>query len=429
MTRALLALLLWLSVAACAAGPSNRADAADDARRQILVLLNLPAEHFRPDSSYSGGYGGGVGHGARRAVAARLAHEHGLTLVTDWPMPVLGVDCYVMQIPAGGAGERTPERLAQALSRDARVAWAQPMNVYYAHGSEVASAVRHDDALYPTQPAANAWRLSELHELATGRNLRVAVVDSGVEQTHPDLAGQVVVAENFVDGRPYAAERHGTAVAGIIAARADNGIGIAGIAPRARLMALRACWQESPEDTLCTSLSLAKALHFAITHEAAVVNVSLSGPKDRLLAQLIDAALARGITLVAAFDPGSPDGGFPASHGGVWAVTDDASRAGGHVLLAPGRDVPTTVPHGGWQVLNGASYASAHVAGLAALLRELGGSRSAAPDESGLVLLLTGDIDTCATLMRVTGPRLCSCAVVRSHTAAAPATRPGLDHP
>jgi len=428
MRRALLALLVCFC-AACVAAPAGPAATADDARRQILVLLHLPVEHFRADSNYSGGYGGGVGHGARRALAARLAHEHGLTLVTDWPMPVLGVDCYVMQIPAGSTDERTPERLAQTLSRDARVAWVQPMNVYRAQGSELASAVRHDDPLYATQPAAHAWRLSELHELATGRGVRVAVVDSGVEQAHPDLAGQVVVAENFVDGRPYAAERHGTAVAGIIGARADNGIGIAGIAPQARLMALRACWQESADDTLCTSLSLAKALHFAITHDADVVNVSLSGARDRLLAQLIDAALARGITLVAAADPRLPRGGFPASHAGVWAVTDDAARAQGQVLLAPGRDVPTTVPHGGWQVLSGASYASAHVAGLAALLRELGGARSPAPDDSSLVLLPTGDIDTCATLMRVIGPRLCSCAAVRSRTAAAPATRHGLDTP
>jgi subtilisin family serine protease len=429
MTRALLFLLLWFLAAACEAGQTRPADAADDASRQILVLLNLAPEHFRPGSNYSGGYGGGVGHAARRAVAARLAQEHGLTLVTDWPMPVLGVDCYVMQIPPSGAEERTPERLAQTLSRDARVAWAQPMNVYHAHGSEVAFAVRHSDPLYPTQPAANLWRLSELHELATGRNVRVAVVDSGVEPSHPDLAGQVVVVENFVDGRPYAAERHGTAVAGIIGARADDGIGIAGIAPQANLMALRACWQESADDTRCTSVSLAKALHFAIMDKAEIVNLSLSGPKDRLLAQLIDAALSRGMTLVAAADPALPDGGFPASHAGVWAVTDDAARARGHVLLAPGRDVPTTVPHGGWEVLTGASYASAHVAGLAALLRELGGSPPAAARGARLALLPTGAIDTCATLMQVIGPRPCSCARVRSGSAAAPATRPGVDHP
>ncbi|MEI4902441.1 S8 family serine peptidase, partial [Klebsiella pneumoniae] len=90
--------------------------------------------------------------------------------------------------------------------------------------------------LFPFQPAAHAWRLSDLHEISTGRSVRVAVVDSMVDLAHPGLAGQVVVSENFVSGRPGVAEQHGTGVAGIIAARADNGVGIAGVAPQARLM-------------------------------------------------------------------------------------------------------------------------------------------------------------------------------------------------
>jgi subtilisin family serine protease len=361
-----------------------------------------------------------MGHGARRALAARLAREHGLTLVTDWPMPLLGVDCYVMTIaPGQESADRTPQKVAEALSRDARVVWAQAMNLYRTRGptnGSTGAALGHNDPLYPLQPAAHVWRLAELHELATGRGVRLAVVDSGVDQAHPDLAGQVSIAENFVEGRPYAVERHGTAVAGIIVARANNGIGIAGIAPQATLMALRACWQESPDNTLCTSLSLAKALHFAIAQRAAVVNVSLSGPKDRLLGQLIDAALSRGITVIAAADSASPDGGFPASHAGVWAVTDNASDARGQVQHAPGRDIPTTVPGGGWQVVGGASYAAAHVAGLAALLHELGGIL---PIQHIFVLLPSGDIDTCATLMRLTGPRVCSCAGEPSRSAAA----------
>ena len=79
--------------------------------------------------------------------------------------------------------------------------------------------------------------------------------------------GQVALKENFVDGRRELPEEHGTAVAGIIAARADNGVGIVGVAPNARLLALRACWQESSQATVCTSLSLAMALHFAIAHD------------------------------------------------------------------------------------------------------------------------------------------------------------------
>ena len=427
MTRVLYAALVWLALA-CAGAAANPADAAEDAVRQVLVLLNLPPQHYRPDTDYSGVYGAAPGHAARRRLASQLAREHGLTLVTDWPMPLLGVDCYVMQIPAGDAPERTPERVAEAISRDPRVAWAEPMKVYRGQEAGRSAIALHNDPLYPVQPAAQVWRLAELHELATGRGVRIAIVDSGVQTEHPDLAGQVVAAENFVDGRPYVAERHGTAVAGIVGALADNGIGIAGVAPQAKLLALRACWQQSL-DTLCTSLGLAKALHFAVTHEAVVINLSLSGPKDRLLGQLVDAALSRGITVVAAADPALPDGGFPASHAGVWAVADNASGLSARVLHAPGRDVPTTVPGGGWQLLSGSSYASAHVAGLAALLRELAAAPSSPVDSSSLVLLAAGQIDTCATLMRVAGPRVCSCAVVRSRTVAAPATRPGLDRP
>jgi hypothetical protein len=428
MTRAFVAALLWLA-AFCAGAAWAAHDDAEDARQQILVLLKLPPEHFRPDVAYSSGYGADMGRASRRALASRLAREHGLVMVTGWPMPLLGVDCYVMKIPPGRSPDRTPDQLAEALSRDVRVAGAQPMNIFRTHARESNPALGHNDPLYRLQPAARVWRLAELHELATGRGVSVAVVDSGVEQAHPDLAGQVSVAENFVEGQTYAVEQHGTAVAGIIGARADNGVGITGIAPQATLMALRACWQKSAEETLCTSLSLAKALHFAITHKAAVVNVSLSGPQDRLLGQLIELALSRGITVVAAADPASPDGGFPASHAGVWAVTDHASGQGAHVLLAPGQDTPTTAPGGGWQMVSGSSYAAAHVAGLAALLHELGGAQGAVPIHQVLVQLASGDIDTCATLMRVVGPRECSCAGKLSRAASAPATAPGLKQP
>src|SRR5258706_13081491 len=98
--------------------------------------------------------------------------------------------------------------------------------------------------------------------MATGRNVLVGVVDSQLERSHPGLVGQVRVARDFARGPPSLGEQHGTGVAGIIAARADNGIGIVGVAPGASLMALRACWQPSPTApaTICDSLTLAQAL-------------------------------------------------------------------------------------------------------------------------------------------------------------------------
>ena len=408
MRYAIATLLLWLAAAwAVAADPV----AIGDPKQQVLVLLQMPPEHFRPDGNYAGSYGDGAGRNARRGIATQLAREHGLTLVTSWPMPVLGADCFVMAVPTSAA----PETVAQALSRDRRVMWAQAMNIYQAQGRG------RDDPLYAVQPAARAWHLSELHEVATGRGVRVAIVDSGVDEQHPDLLGQVALAANFVDGRPALAEAHGTGVAGIISARADNGVGIVGIAPQARVLALRACWQTPSNATLCTSLSLAMALHFAITHDAQIVNLSLSGPPDRLLANLLDVAIARGITLVAPVDAAAAGGGFPASHAGVVAVAADAGIRG--ALLAPGRDVPTSVPGARWQLVSGSSYAAAHVSGLYALLRELGagGSSIRLPTTAVLVLDSGGGIDTCATVMRASRACVCDCAVARA-TGSVPAS-------
>jgi hypothetical protein len=394
-------LALWLGscgVAAADAAPSS------DWARQVLVLLRLPPGHFRANSDYSGGYGDELGRSARQRIASRLAKEQGLTLVTDWPMPLLGVDCYVMRVPEN----RSVEEVAALLSRDQRVSWAEPMQVFHAQGS----AAAYNDPLFPAQPAMREWRLAELHEISTGQNVRVAVIDSRVDVAHPDLAGQVQLAEDFAPTHAGGAEQHGTGVAGIIAARAGNGIGIVGVAPRARLMALRACWQlpAPPSATVCDSLSLAKAIYFAITHNAQVINLSLSGPSAPLLAKLLDVAMARGVTVVSAVDTALPGGGFPASHAGVVAVADESmGAAAGGTFVAPGRGVPTTQPGGRWYLVNGSSYAAAEVSGLFALLRE----RSARPP--GALALVSsraggGAIDACATLLRAVGPCGCTCA-------------------
>lgn len=378
---------VWLAAAGAAWAQPPAENGADAADRQVLVLLRLPAEHFRGGQAYGGGYGDGAAQAARQRIAARLARTHGLTMVTDWPMPLVGVDCFVMQAPAG----RTAEAAAAALSRDRSVAWAEPMQVYRALAAP-------NDPLFRLQPAASAWRLAELRGVATGRDVRVAVIDSAVDATHPDLAGQIVARQDFVAGRPGAAEQHGTAVAGVIAAVADNRLGVAGVAPGSRLMALRACWQRGADDTVCDALSLAKALHFAVERGAQVINLSLGGPPNVLLGRLIDAATARGVVVVGAVDPALAGGGFPASHSGVVAVAAGAGPPGSYA--APGRDVPTTQPGGGFGLVSGSSYAAAHVSGLYALMRER--SRRGAPPR--LVSARGGAIDACATLRACAPP-------------------------
>jgi subtilisin family serine protease len=385
------------------------------AERQLLVMLRVPPPHFRPDANYLGGYNTQVGRAARQRVAEGLATKFKLRIVDDWPMPSLGVDCFVMEASEDAA----MRQLVEEIALDRQVAWVQSMNLYH--------LLSHNDPLFPLQPTAKAWHLAEIHQLATGRNVRVAEIDSGVELDHPDLRGRVAIARNFVDGTDTVGETHGTAVAGIIAARADNGVGIVGVAPQAALMALRACWQ-TPADgdiAVCSSFTLAKALQFALDQDAKVVNLSLGGPRDRLLGQLLDVAMSRGMVIVAAADSRFSEGGFPASVPGVLAVAaDDAHDLPSDILLAPGRDIPTTLPGQRWGLVSGSSFAAAQMAGLVALLLEL------APDQKPQQIRETlaasettlasrehrSIVDACAAIAKTLGACACGCSMAGGAT-------------
>lgn len=388
----------WLA-AFGAAWAKTPEPAADSPEQQVLILLRLPPTHFRPNANYSDSYGDGASQAARKRIASRIAREHGLTLSTGWPMPLLGLDCFVLRVPEG----QSPAAVAEALSHDRAVAWSEPMHIYAAEAAA-------NDPLYRAQPVAREWRLDQLRELATGRNVRVAVIDSAVDAAQPDLQGQVAARQDFTTGRTGSAEAHGTGVAGVIAAVADNRIGIAGVAPGARLMALRACWQQELGATVCDTLSLAKAVHYAVDQRAQVINMSLAGPPDMLLGKLIDTALARGIVVVGAADPALARGGFPASHPGVVAVTVSGSGGTPGAVAAPGRNVPTTQPGGRFGLVNGSSFAAAHVSGLFALMRE----RTARGGKPLTLVTAEGGglIDACATLAR--GGTTCAAPVAYS---------------
>jgi subtilisin family serine protease len=375
--------------------------------RQILVMLRTAPPHFRPDISYSGSYNARSGSDGRRRTAEALAARFDLDIVENWPMPALGVDCFVMTV----ADRDAVPRIVLQVAEDPRVESVQAMQAFH--------VLAHNDSLYALQPSARTWHLADMHKIATGSAVSVAEIDTGVERNHPDLAGRVAIARNFVDGRDDVAEIHGTAVAGIIAARADNGIGVAGIAPDAQLMTLRACW-ETVARAICNTFTVAKAMQFALDEKAKVINMSLGGPRDRLLERLLDAAAARGVTIVAAVDPSLPDGGFPASHRGVLAVAaDDVHDTPANALLAPGRDIPTTVTEGRWGFVTGSSFAAAHVTGLVALMRELAPRLSAheirealaVPDTTSVSAGRHAPIDACAAIARIGGVCACACTV------------------
>lgn len=406
MKKALLRLAIGALLAFCtvALGTGGaRAEQAAPPSRQILVLTRLAPTHFQLNSAYGGSYGSSQTRRAQRRLAEDIARKNGLILADAWPLPLIGLDCFVMAVPEG----RTIDDAVRQVSQNRAVVFAEPMQVYTAKEKRAS----YNDPLYPAQPSAQLWHLVDLHRISTGRGVRVAVIDSGVETSHPDLAGQVAASVNFVAGRPQAAERHGTAVAGVIAAKADNRLGIVGVAPASRVLGLRACWQQGGTgETVCDTLSLAKALHFAVEHRAQVVNFSLAGPRAELLDRLVGVALRLRIDVIAAVDPALPGGGFPASHRGVIAVADEAlARPVSGVYVAPGEGIVTALPGGRWNLVDGSSYAAAHVSGLFALVR----ARKSAADARSLLVAAGrgggGTIDACATLLRAAGPCNCPC--------------------
>lgn len=399
MTRILVVLLIALSSLSSAL-PARAQDSSNmiEPDRQILVLLRQAPAHYRSDSTFDGNYGDAMSRAARERLGRKIAREHNILFVDFWAMPVVGLDCLIMAAPDG----QSAAAVAAEIARDADVEWAEPVQLY----KGMSGPAGYNDPLFAAAPAARQWHLAQLHRMATGKRAMIAVIDTRVDTRHPDLIGQIAISQEFVTGRPGGAEKHGTEVAGVIAAKANNGVGMVGVAPNARLMALRACWQlPGTRGSACDSLSLAKALHFAIEHGANIVNMSLGGPPDRLLARLIDAGLARGMTVIASADRDEAGGGFPASHAGVIAVSDQADAAMPQgVVGAPGSGIPTTQPGAKWYLVNGSSYAAAHVSGLVALMRELLRARRYSPPAFVAVPGGGSFIDARATLGQATRP-------------------------
>ena len=314
-----------------------------------------------------------------RRMARQLATEYGLTWVTEWYIDPLHVHCVVFTLQDSAARDA----LIVRLQKDRRIDSVQAMQMFATSSSDTA---QYNDPYFSVQQAIQTIGVPQAQRRSQGRGVRVAVIDTGVDDRHPDLAGRVEATANFVDGdsAQFRRDRHGTAVAGAIAAVANNQLGIVGVAPAVRLLALKACWQLSGDPqsgAVCNSLTLALALAFAIEHRAQIVNLSLTGPGDALLERLVTRALQLGIVVVGADLRETQVVSFPLTVKGVIAVADADSHGataaasrdnpqGRNSLLAPGRQVFTLAPGGQYAYVSGTSMSVALVSGVAALLAQ-----------------------------------------------------------
>ena len=363
-----------LLLAACASvgspGAQRSATLSPEARANpgnyiVLAVANDPDPVATHAGSTGRSYGGradyAVSDGARRAMR-ELASEYQLQPVAAWPIGLLHMQCAVLELPPG----TTREAMLERLRSDQRVALVEPLQDY------TVRTMAPDP--YAGVQAGNArMDVAAAHRLSRGRGVRIALIDTGLDSDHPELLGRVDAQRNFVDAdtQRFQLDRHGTAIAGIIAANADNGVGIMGIAPEARILALKACWQLQPDrdDARCNSYTLAQALSAAIELKANVINLSLSGPPDPLLSALARQAVRAGIIIVGA-ESGGPS--FPGSVEHVLSVgrSEDATVASG-VLQAPGREVLTLAPEGRYDFYSGSSISTGEITGVTALMLAL----------------------------------------------------------
>jgi subtilisin len=326
-------------------------------------LSGNPLDGYRVPAQYNNS-------GWSERIARNLAKRHHIEFIAQWPVSELGVSCVVFEVP-----ELLPlDKVLTDIQNDQDVSSVQRMHSFSVLGRAASQPKTYSDPYLKLQTGFRSLGIAEFHGLTTGRDIRIAIVDTGIDTNHPDLKGQINYSENVAPeaNDQNLAEIHGTAVAGVLSANPNNGIGIAGIAPEAKILAFRACWPVEPKALAarCNSFTLALALNKAIRMNSHIINLSLSGPTDPLLQQLIEKAIDKGIIIIAAVPGSALAGGFPANIPGVIGVGLGGEEIHPNII-APGQDILTTVPDQGYDFMTGSSFATPHVAGVVALLLQI----------------------------------------------------------
>ncbi|HKS17908.1 MAG TPA: S8 family serine peptidase [Bradyrhizobium sp.] len=299
------------------------------------------------------------------AQADDLARRHGMVRIESQNFPLVGGTIGLFRI----TDNRPADVVRREFATEAGILSVQ-LNLPYRLQDQ--KAPTEGD---PAQYAVAKLRLPQAHKLAHGMNVTIAVIDSGIDTRHPELAN--TIADSFdALGSKEGPHVHGTGIAGAIAAHAR----LMGSAPEARILAIRA-FASTSGGAESSSYIIIKSLNYAVLHGAQIVNMSFAGPKDPLIERGIVATAERGVLMIAAAGNAGPKSPplYPAANPNVIAVsgTDSqdrlfqASNRGSHIALsAPGTDVFLPAPDQKYQMTSGTSFSAAYVSGVAALILE-----------------------------------------------------------
>ncbi len=317
--------------------------------------------------------------------ASALAQRLRLERLSSQDFPLIGATINLFRI----TDNRSVETVESQMRAEAGVRAVQP-NYRYLLQDQVTTPVPGEGD--PAQYALAKLRLPEAHKLSAGANVTVAVIDSGIDVAHPELADAIVGSFDAL-GSKEGAHVHGTGIAGAIVSHAR----LMGSAPRARILAIRA-FGVSQSGAESSSFVILKAINHAAMNGAQVINMSFAGPQDPLIERGIAASASKGIVMVAASGNAGPKSPplYPAASPSVIAVsaTDAydrlfaASNRGSHIAVAaPGVDIFLPAPDNKYQMTSGTSFSAAYVSGLAALMIER--NPQLRPDEIRSILMTT----------------------------------------
>ena len=225
--------------------------------------------------------------------------------------------------------------------------------------------------------------VSIFHKITKGYGITICMVDTPVDIFHPTLSGALIETLDLVKYQPknLDAMLHGTSVAGVLVSQNA----FIGVAPKAKLYAIGAFsgTKKNPSQLEGTSSGVAKAIDSCIQHDVDVINLSFTGGRDSLVEKLVNKALKKGITVIAASGNGGHTGStiYPAQIPGVLAITavdannqlfKKADKGTFIDYAAPGVNILTIAPGGKYKIATGTSFSAAHLSGITALLLSKG---------------------------------------------------------